>query len=79
MGLLYFLESLILLVYIGVIWASHSSSSPLLGALGVKYLISEAQLSLGMWQTSSQYCGALVWIHETGEPENQPQVPRKGG
>lgn len=52
MGLLYFLEILILLVHIGVIQASHSSSSPLLGALGVKYLISEAQLSLGRHQAN---------------------------
>lgn len=78
MELLYFLESLILLVYIGVIWASHSSSSPLLRALRVEYLISEAQLSVGTWWTSSPYCGALVWKRETREPENQSQVPREG-
>ena len=78
MGFLYFLDSLILLVYIGVIWESHSSSSPLLGTLVVRYLISEARLSVGTWWTSNQYCDASVWIHETREPENQPQVPREG-
>lgn len=78
MGLLYFFESLILLVYVGVIWESHSSSSPLLRALKVKYLISEAQLSVGTWWTSSQYFGALVWMHVTREPENQSRVLREG-
>lgn len=49
-----FLESLMLLEYRGVTWASRSSS-PLLGALGAKYLISAAQLSVGTWQTSRMH------------------------